>query len=180
MRTGHQATIFEDVTKLSRRWKADGQMESDLKVRKGDLQMPSSGSQQSHLIHAQSKENLRELKWTGSSESRVVGSGLKTGALLQLYIKVRPTHTGTWTHLSWRYGNVSLQGDHMVPHLKERGVTEAWGEMTCRTEIKRKNPKFSYWMVRLSPQLLSLFSFRMLVTRCVILLWKNLERTQCR
>ena len=40
------------------------------------------------------------------------------------------------------YGNVSLQGDHIVPDLKDRGVAEVWGEMRCLTEVRRKNESF--------------------------------------
>ena len=42
------------------------------------------------------------------------------------------------------YGNVSLQGDHMVPHLKEINITEAWGEMRCLTENQKEKSKFLY------------------------------------
>lgn len=35
MRTGHQATIFRRCYQAFRRWKADGQVESDLKSEEG-------------------------------------------------------------------------------------------------------------------------------------------------
>ena len=42
---GYQAAIFRRCYQAFRRWKADGQVESDLESNEGDLQMPSSGSQ---------------------------------------------------------------------------------------------------------------------------------------
>lgn len=59
MRTGHQATVFRRCYQAFRRWKADGQVESDLKSEEGWSPDAFQGKPtKSHLIHAQSKENL--------------------------------------------------------------------------------------------------------------------------